>query len=176
MAKHWYVVHTYSGYEKKAKLALEERFKNAGCLEMLEEVLIPTEKVVEGERSAKRTIRRKFFPGYILVKMELNDDTWHLVKSTPRVTGFVGGAHNPPTVSDEEVQKIVSQISEGTLKSPSRIEFEKGETIRVKHGPFATFQGIVDDVNADKGKLKVMISIFGRLTPVELEFKQVEKT
>jgi len=174
MAKKWYVVHTYSGYEQKARLALVENFKNAGHSDDLEEILIPSEsEVVKG---AQKASKKKFFPGYILVKMELSDETWHLVKNTPRVTGFVGGTHNPPSVPEAEVKKIMSQISQGTLKPTPKIEFDKGEMIRVVEGPFASFQGIVDTVNADKGKLKVMISIFGRSTPVELEFTQVEKT
>lgn len=175
MAKNWYVVHTYSGYEQKARLALEERIKSSGLSDLFEEVLIPSEPVLEVKKGAKKTSSRKFFPGYMLVKMELNDKTWHLIKGTPKVTGFVGGSLNPPIVPEAEVQRITRQIEEGTMKPKPKIEFEKGETVRVTSGPFATFTGLVDEVSQEKGKLKVMVSIFGRSTPIELDFTQVEK-
>lgn len=173
----WYVVHTYSGYEAKAKAALEERFKSLGKQDRLGEILIPSEDVVELVKGGKKTSNRKFFPGYILVQMELDDETWHIVKSTPKITGFVGGmAKNPPPIPDAEVERITRQISEGTLRPKATVAFEEGENIRVVEGPFANFNGVVEEVNVDKGKLKVLVSIFGRSTPVELDFVQVEKT
>lgn len=175
MGKHWYVVHTYSGYEQKAKKALEERIRQHNVEHLFEEVLVPQENVVEVKKGVKRTTKRQFFPGYILVRMELNETTWHIVKGTPKVTGFVGGSMNPPTVPDEEVARITSQIEEGTLKPKPKVEFEKGENVRVVSGPFSTFTGIVDEVHEGKGKLRVMVSIFGRSTPIELDFTQVEK-
>ncbi len=175
MEHKWYVVHTYSGYEQKAKLALEQAMKASGRQEMLEEVLIPSEPVEERVKGQKRITNRKFYPGYILGKMVLNDDTWHVVKDTPRITGFVGSSRNPPSVPEDEVARITQKIDEGTIRPKPKVEFEKGETIRVSDGPFATFTGIVEEVKPDKGKLRVLVSIFGRATPVELEFFQVEK-
>ncbi len=176
MAMKWYVIHTYSGYEAKAKSALEERFKAVGKPDLLGQILIPSEDVVEMVKGAKKTTHRKFFPGYILVQMDLNDDTWHIVKNTPRVTGFVGGmTKNPPPIEDGEVQKITQQISEGTLRPKPKVKFEEGEPVRVVQGPFSNFNGVVEEVNAEKGKVKVLVSIFGRATPVELDFMQVEK-
>ncbi|MFA5811832.1 MAG: transcription termination/antitermination protein NusG [bacterium] len=176
MTMHWYVVHTYSGYEQKAKKALEERIRQHGVEHLFEDVLVPQENVVEVKKGVKRTTKRQFFPGYILVRMELNETTWHIVKGTPKITGFVGGSMNPPSVPDEEVDRITSQIQEGTLKPKSKVEFEKGESVRVVSGPFSTFTGIVDEVHEGKGKLRVLVSIFGRSTPIELDFTQVEKT
>jgi transcriptional antiterminator NusG len=175
MAKNWYVVHTYSGYEQKARQALQERIKKAKMDELFDEVLIPSEDVVEVKKGVKKTSKRQFFPGYVLVKMELNEKTWHLVKGTPKVTGFVGGSLNPPVVPEEEVRRITSQIEEGTLNPKPKVLFEKGEDVKVTSGPFATFSGIVEEVNEEKGKLRVLVSIFGRSTPIELEFTQVEK-
>lgn len=172
----WYVVHTYSGYEAKAKLSLEERAKQAGLSHLIDQVLIPSESVVEVVGGHKRTTSRKFFPGYILVKMILNDETWHLVKSTPKVTGFVGGMQNPTPIPEIEVDRITQKITEGSLRPKPKIEFEKGESVRVMSGPFANFNGVVEEVRPDKSKLRVMVSIFGRATPVELDFYQVEKT
>jgi transcription termination/antitermination protein NusG len=171
----WYVVHTYSGYEQKARQALEERMKARGLSEFLEEILIPSEQVVEIVKGNKRTTNRKFFPGYLLVKMELNDQTYHIVKSTPKITGFVGGQKNPPAVPENEVLRITQQIDAGTMRPVPKVEFEKGESVRITEGPFANFTGLVDEVKPEKGKLRVMVSIFGRSTPVELEFLQVEK-
>lgn len=173
--KQWYVVHTYSGYEQKAKQALEKRIKQQKMEERFGEVMVPQESVVEVKKGVKKTTNRQFFPGYILVNMELDDKTWHLVKGTPRVTGFVGGSMNPPTVPAEEVDRITEQIEEGTLKPKPKVSFDKGENVRVISGPFATFFGIVDEVNEEKGRLRVMVSIFGRSTPIELDFIQVEK-
>ncbi len=176
MAKKWYVVHTYSGYENRVKAALEEKIKALGKEDKIGEILVPSEKVVEMVRGVKRTGSRKFFPGYILVEMELTDETWHLVKSIPKVTGFVGGRKSPSVLSDEDVKKITRQMEEGAVRPKPKILFEKGENVRVVDGPFTNFTGIVDEVKPDKGKLRVLVSIFGRPTPVELDFVQVEKT
>lgn len=175
MAKNWYVVHTYSGFEEKAKQALLERIESLKATAYFEEVLVPQENVIEVKKGVKKTSSRRFFPGYILVKMELNDKTWHVVKETPRITGFVGGSLNPPVVPEAEVLRITQQIEEGTLKPKPKVAFDKGENIRVVSGPFASFMGTVDEVNEDKGRLRVMVSIFGRSTPIELDFTQVEK-
>ncbi|MBI3752966.1 MAG: transcription termination/antitermination protein NusG [Deltaproteobacteria bacterium] len=175
MAKKWYVVHTYSGYENKVKASLEERIKNAGMEQYFSEILVPSEKVIGLVKGEKKTTSRKFFPGYILVSMELNDETWHVVKNTPKVTGFVGGTTNPPAISEEEVKKITHQMEEGAVKPKPKVLFERGENVRVIDGPFTNFTGIVDEVKPEKGKLKVLVSIFGRATPVELDFVQVEK-
>jgi transcriptional antiterminator NusG len=172
----WYVVHTYSGFEQKAKLALQERIKQNKMEENFGEVLIPSENVIELVRGEKKTTSRKFFPGYMLVKMRLNDNTWHLVKNTPKITGFVGNATNPPAVPEEEVLRITNQMEQGTLKPRPKIEFEEGENVRVIDGPFVNFNGVVEEVKPDKGKLRVLVSIFGRSTPVELDFVQVEKS
>lgn len=174
MAKRWYGVHTYSGFENKVKLSLQERIKNLGLDDFFGEVLIPSETVVELKKGEKRTSSRKFFPGYILVNMDLNDETWHAVKETSKVTGFVGG-NNPVAIPDEEVLKITRRIEEGAEKPRPKVLFEVGETVRVIDGPFLNFSGVVEDVKPDKAKLRVMVSIFGRATPVELEFMQVEK-
>jgi len=174
MAKKWYGIHTYSGFENKVRLSLLERIKNQGLEEQFGEVLIPSETVVELKKGEKRTSSRKFFPGYILVNMDLNDETWHVVKETSKVTGFVGG-NNPAAIPDEEVLKITRRIEEGAEKPRPKVLFEVGETVRVIDGPFLNFSGVVEDVKPDKGKLRVMVSIFGRATPVELEFMQVEK-
>jgi transcriptional antiterminator NusG len=176
MAKQWYVVHTYSGYENRAKQALEQRIKELGQAEAFGDVLVPSEKVVEVVKGEKRTTSRKFFPGYILVQMELNDDTWYVVKNTPKVTGFVGGATNPTPITEAEVAKILGQMEEGRVNPRPKFEFSSGEQVKVIDGPFSNFSGTVEDVNPDKGKLRVLVSIFGRSTPVELEFFQVEKT
>lgn len=176
MAMKWYGVHTYSGYENKVKLNLEERIRALGAEDLFGEILIPSETVVELKKGERRTSTRKFFPGYILVRMELNNESWHIVKDTPKVTGFVGGGISPPAISDEEVDKITTRMEEGVERPKPKVEFEVGETVRVIDGPFLNFTGVVEDVKPDKGKLKVMVSIFGRTTPVELEFIQVEKT
>lgn len=174
MSKKWYGVHTYSGFENKVKLNLFERIKNEGVEEYFEEILIPSETVVELKKGEKKTSSRKFFPGYILVKMELTDETWHIVKETSKVTGFVGG-NTPFPISEEEVGKISRRMVEGAEKPRPKVQFEVGETVRVVDGPFLNFSGIVEDVKPDKGKLRVTVTIFGRATPVELEFMQVEK-
>jgi len=174
MSKKWYGVHTYSGFENKVKLNLFERIKNEGMEDFFEIILIPSETVVELKKGEKKTSSRKFFPGYILVKMELTDETWHIVKETSKVTGFVGG-NTPFPIPDEEVNKITRRMEEGAEKPRPKVLFEVGETVRVVDGPFLNFSGVVEDVKPDKGKLRVTVTIFGRATPVELEFMQVEK-
>lgn len=176
MAMKWYGVHTYSGYENKVKQNLEERIRALGAEELFGRILIPSETVVELKKGERRTSSRKFFPGYILVQMELNNETWHIVKDTPKVTGFVGGTTSPPAITEDEIAKITTRMEEGVERPKPKVEFEVGETVRVIDGPFLNFNGVVEDVKPDKGKLKVMVSIFGRVTPVELEFIQVEKT
>jgi transcriptional antiterminator NusG len=174
--KRWYIVHTYSGHEQKAKQALLERAKALGKEDLFDEILIPEEQVVEVVKGEKRTSKRKFFPGYILVRMILNDETWHIVRGTARITGFVGGAGNKPTpISDEEVARMTQQIREGAAKPKPKIKFEEGENVRVVSGPFANFQGFVDEVRPDKEKVRVMVQVFGRATPVELDYTQLEK-
>jgi len=175
MAKKWYIVHTYSGHEAKAKQSLLERAKALGKEDLFDEVLIPEENVVEVVKGEKRTSKRKFFPGYILVRMELNDETWHIVKDTPKITGFVGGGTAPPSISEDEVARMTQQIQEGAAKPKPKIRFEEGENVRVVSGPFANFQGFVDEVRPDKEKVRVMVQVFGRATPVELDYTQLEK-
>lgn len=172
----WYGVHTYSGFENKVKLNLEERVRMLGKEDLFGDILVPSETVVELKNGERKTSTRKFFPGYILVQMELNNETWHVVKDTAKVTGFVGGGSTPPPIPDAEVEKITARMEEGAERPRPKIEYEVGETVRVIDGPFLNFTGIVEDVKPDKGKLKVMVSIFGRVTPVELDFIQVEKT
>lgn len=176
MAKNWYVVHTFSGFEHKAKAALEDRIKALGKQDLFGEILVPAEKVVELVKGKKKTSSRKFFPGYILAQIELNEETWHIVKGTPKVTGFVGGGTHPPTVSDDEIKEITKQMEEGAIKPRPRVIFSAGENIKVIDGPFSDFNGVVDEVRPEKGKLRVLISIFGRATPVELDFVQVERS
>ena len=173
----WYVVHAYSGFEKSVARNLIERIERAGMKDRFGEVLVPVEEVVEMKGGQKKTAERKFFPGYVLVQMEMDDDTWHLVKSTPKVTGFVGGtATKPAPISEKEVQSIMDQMREGVEKPKPKILFEVGETVRVIDGPFTDFNGNVEEVNYDKSKLRVSVMIFGRATPVELGFGQVEKS
>ncbi|WP_439114767.1 transcription termination/antitermination protein NusG [Hydrogenophaga sp.] len=173
----WYVVHAYSGMEKAAERNIVERINRAGMQDKFGRILVPTEEVVEMKNGQRRTTERKFFPGYVLVEMVMDDDTWHLVKHTNKVTGFVGGAKNRPApISEEDVQKIVNQMQEGTDKPRHKVEFVVGEYVRVKEGPFTDFNGTVEEVNYEKNKMRVSVTIFGRATPVELEFSQVEKT
>jgi transcriptional antiterminator NusG len=173
----WYVVHAYSGMEKAVERNIRERVQRAGMQDKFGRILVPMEEVVEVKNGQKRTTERKFFPGYVLVEMVMDDDTWHLVKHTSKVTGFVGGAKNRPApISEEEVMKIVNQMQEGSDKPRHKVEFEVGEYVRVKEGPFTDFNGTVEEVNYEKSKLRVAVTIFGRSTPVELEFSQVEKT
>jgi len=172
----WYVVHTYSGYENKARQALEERMKREKLEEDFGQVLIPTEEVVEMSRGKRRTSKRKFFPGYMLVQMNMTEVTWYLVKSTPKITGFVGNSTKPQPVPEHEIRQITSQIAEGSERLKPKVVFEKGDAVRVIDGPFANFNGTIDEVDHEKGKLRVLVSIFGRATPVEMDFVQVEKT
>ena len=173
----WYVVHAYSGMEKAVERNIIERINRAGMQEKFGRILVPMEEVVEVKNGQKKTTERKFFPGYVLVEMVMGDDTWHLVKHTNKVTGFVGGAKNRPSpISEAEVAKIVNQMQEGTEKPRHKVEFVVGEYVRVKDGPFTDFNGSVEDVNYDKSKVRVSVTIFGRSTPVELEFSQIEKT
>jgi transcriptional antiterminator NusG len=174
--KRWYIVHTYSGHEKRAKQALLERAKALGKEEYFDEVLIPEEQVVEMVKGEKRTSKRKFFPGYIIVRMALDDESWHIVRGTSRVTGFVGGGGNEPTpIDDAEVARMTQQIREGAAKPKPKVTFEEGENVRVTTGPFANFQGFIDEVRPDKEKVRVMVQVFGRATPVELDYTQLEK-
>jgi len=175
VAKLWYIVHTYSGFEHKVRSALQERIKSSGKEEYFDQILVPTEKVVELVKGKRKTSSRKFYPGYIMVHMELNDDTWHLVRHTAKVTGFLGGKDHPTPVTDAEAQTILNQMEEGTQKPRPKYQFEKGDEIRVVDGPFTNFIGIVDDVTPEKGKVRVLVSIFGRATPVELDFVQVNR-
>ena len=177
MSKRWYVVHAYSGFEKSVMRAIQERINRLGMQEKFGQILVPVEEVVEMKSGQKSITERKFFPGYVLVEMEMNDDTWHLVKDTPKVTGFVGGTGNRPTpISQKEVDKIMQQMQEGVEKPRPKVLFEVGEVVRVKEGPFTDFHGSVEDVNYEKNRLRVSVTIFGRATPVELEFSQIEKT
>ncbi|HUA33675.1 MAG TPA: transcription termination/antitermination protein NusG [Candidatus Binataceae bacterium] len=174
--KKWYVVHTYSGYEHKAKAALEERVRSLHMEEKIGEVLVPVERVQELGKGGQRKIsNRKFFPGYIFVNMQLDEETWHVIKNTPKITGFVGHSTNPPEVPESEVREITQQMEEGALRPKPKVLFEVGESVKVVDGPFQDFNGTVEEVKPEKGKVRVLISIFGRATPVELDFVQVEK-
>jgi transcriptional antiterminator NusG len=177
MAMRWYVVHVYSGFEKKVAQSIREQAETKGLADQFEQVLVPTEEVVEVKRGAKVSSERKFFPGYVLVKMELTDETWHLVKNTPKVTNFLGGGGRgrPVPITETEAQRIIKQVQEGIERPKPSITFEVGEQVRVSDGPFASFNGTVEEVDDARSRLKVAVSIFGRATPVELEFGQVEK-
>ncbi len=173
----WYVVHTYSGYEHKAKAALEERVRALHMEHKIGKVLVPVERVQElGKGGQRKIASRKFFPGYIFVNMVLDDETWHVIKNTPKITGFVGHSTNPPEVPESEVFGIEQQMEEGALRPKPKVLFEVGESVKVVDGPFQDFNGTVEEVKPDKGKVRVLISIFGRATPVELDFVQVEKS
>ncbi|MAR91959.1 MAG: transcription termination/antitermination protein NusG [Pseudomonadota bacterium] len=176
MAKRWYVVHAYSGFEKHVKRSLTERIRLAEMEDQFGEILVPTEEVVEMRGGQKRKSERKFFPGYVLVQMEMNDATWHLVKDCPKVMGFIGGtADKPAPISDREAEAILQRVEDGVEKPKPKTLFEPGEVVRVTDGPFADFNGVVEEVNYEKSRLQVAVLIFGRSTPVELEFGQVEK-
>jgi transcriptional antiterminator NusG len=177
MAKRWYVVHAYSGYEKHVKRSLEDRIERASMEDKFGDVLVPTEEIVEMKGGQKRRSDRKFFPGYVLVEMEMTDETWHLVKDVPKVMGFIGGtAEKPAAISQKEADSILNRLQEGVDKPRPKVLFEPGEMVRVVDGPFNDFNGVVEDVDYDKSRLKVAVLIFGRSTPVELEFHQVEKS
>jgi transcription termination/antitermination protein NusG len=176
MALRWYVVHAYSGFEQTVRRSLSERVKRSGLAEKFGEILVPTEEVVEMREGQKRKSERKFFPGYVLVQMELDDETWHLVKSVPKVMGFIGGTPDKPApITDKEADAILQRVQEGVEKPKPKVLFEPGEVVRVIHGPFNDFNGVVEEVNYEKNRLRVAVLIFGRSTPVELEFGQVEK-
>ncbi len=176
MAKRWYVVHAYSGFENQVKKSLEERIKRAGMQDQFGEILVPTEEVVEMREGQKRRSERKFFPGYVLVQMEMNEATWHLVREVPKVMGFIGGTSDRPApISDREAEAILNRVREGAEKPKPKVLFEVGEVVRVIDGPFTDFNGVVEEVNYEKSRLRVAVLIFGRSTPVELEFGQVEK-
>jgi transcription termination/antitermination protein NusG len=177
MALRWYVVHAYSGFESTVKRSLGERVKRSGLADKFGEILVPTEEVVEMREGQKRRSERKFFPGYVLVQMELDDETWHLVKSVPKVMGFIGGTPDKPApITDKEADSILHRVQEGSEKPRPKVLFEPGEVVRVTHGPFNDFNGVVEEVNYEKNRLRVAVLIFGRSTPVELEFSQVEKS
>jgi len=177
MALRWYVVHAYSNFENQVKRSLEERISREGMQDLFGKILVPTEEVVEMRMGEQRKSERKFFPGYVLVQMELNDETWHLVRDTTRVLGFIGGTSDKPApITDEEADMILSQVEEGVKKPRPKVLFEVGEVLRVSDGPFKDFNGVVEEVNYEKSKLRLSVLIFGRSTPVELDFSQVEKS
>lgn len=173
MAFRWYVIHTYSGFENRVKLSLQEAIAAAGMEEYFDDILIPEEDIVELVKGEKKTSKRKFFPGYVLIRMELNDNTWHIVKNTPKVTGFIGSRDKPSPISDDDVHSLKTRIDEGTLKPKPKYKFEEGDHVKIIDGPFTNFDGVVDEVKPEKGKLRVIVSIFGRSTPVELDYIQV---
>jgi transcriptional antiterminator NusG len=175
MEKNWYVIHTYSGYENKVKTGLEERIKQFSKEDYFGEIVVPTENVVEMIRGERKTTSRKFFPGYVLINMAMNNETWHIVKSTPKVTGFIGGGNQPIPIPEKQATDILHQIKEGKLKPKPKVSFEKGDSVSITDGPFTNFNGFVEEVKPEKGRLKVLVSIFGRSTPIELEFLQVKK-
>jgi transcriptional antiterminator NusG len=176
MAKKWYVVQTYSGYEHKVKDILRERVKSNNQEQSFGDILVPAENIVEMVKGEKRTTSRKFFPGYILVNMELNDETWHIVKNTPKVSGFVGEGTKPSVVSEQDIKEILDQMAQGVMKPKPKTVFEKGDSVQIIDGPFTNFTGLVDEVKPEKGRLRVLVSIFGRSTPIELDFFQVKKS
>ena len=175
MEAQWYVVHVYSGFERKVAQSIEEQAKQAGMNDRIQQVMVPTEEVVEARRGAKVTVERKFFPGYVLVNMVMTDETWHLVKNTPKVTGFLGGRGRPTPIHEAEAMRIMHQVQEGIERPKPSVVFEVGEQVRVSDGPFTSFSGFVEEVDEERARLKVAVSIFGRSTPVELEYAQVEK-
>ena len=175
MAARWYVVHVFSGFEKKVAQAIKERVQQHGMAPMIEDVMVPTDSVVEMRKNKKVNAERKFFPGYVLVKMDMTNDSWHLVRNTPKVTGFLGAKDKPQPISEREAERLINQVKEGIEKPKPAILFEVGEQVRVSDGPFTSFNGVVEEIDEEKSRLKVSVSIFGRPTPVELEYSQVEK-
>ncbi len=175
MSKQWYIVHTYSGYEGKVRESLKQRVDALGMTDTIGEILIPTEDVVEMRSGEKIISKKKFFPGYVLINMEMSDNAWHVVKNTPKVTGFVGMGSKPTPLTQEEVDRIINQVSVAAEKPKPKFQFQRAEQVRIIDGPFTNFQGVVDEVNNDRATLKVMVTIFGRATPVELDFLKVEK-
>jgi transcriptional antiterminator NusG len=175
MAMRWYVIHVYSGFEKKVAASVREQAEQKGLVDRFEQILVPTEEVIEVKRGSKVSSERKFFPGYVLIKMDMTDETWHLVKNTAKVTGFLGGKGRPSPISEAEATRIMRQVQEGIERPKPSITFEVGEQVRVSDGPFTSFNGFVEEVDEEKSRLKVAVSIFGRATPVELEYSQVEK-
>lgn len=175
MSARWYVIHVYSGFENKVVQSIKEQAQQKHLDELIEEVLVPTEEVVEMRKGTKVNAERKFFPGYVLIKMDMNDDTWHLVKNAPKVTGFLGSGGRPTPITEREAQQILHQVQEGIERPKPSVTFDVGEQVRVSDGPFASFNGLVEEVDEEKARLKVAVSIFGRSTPVELEYAQVEK-
>lgn len=175
MAKRWYVLHVYSGFEEKVAEAIHDKARKQGLEDKVEEVMVPTEKVVEVKNNKKQEKDSKFFPGYVLAKLELDDEVWHMIKNTPKVTGFLGAGNKPSPISEKDAERLIKQIKEGVDRPRSSISFSIGEEVKVTEGPFASFNGSVEEVDEEKGRLKVSVSIFGRATPVELEFSQVEK-
>lgn len=175
MSKQWYIVHTYSGYENKVLESLKQRIDAMEMTESIDEVLVPTQDVVEVKDGQRVTSKKKFFPGYILIHMQMSDEAWHVVKNTPKVTGFVGAGNKPTPLSQDEVDRIINQVTEAAEKPKPKFEYSVGESVRIVDGPFSNFTGSVEEVNPDRSTLKVMVTIFGRATPVELEFLQVEK-
>ncbi len=175
MALRWYIVNTYSGYEERARLSLTDRIQKSKQEDLFGEILVPTEQVVEMVKGAKKTSARKFFPGYILVHVELNGDTWHTITGTPKISGFIGNEQFPDPLPEEEAAKIINRVKDGALKPKPKVSYDVGDPVRVTDGPFASFQGVVEEVFPDKGRVKVMVSIFGRETPVELEYIQVTR-
>ena len=175
MAMRWYIVHVYSGFERKVEQAIREQAQIKGLAERFEEVMVPSEEVVEMRRGQKVTSERKFFPGYVLVKVDLDDESWHLVKNTPKVTGFLGAGGRPVPITEAEAERIINQVKDGVERPKPLISFEVGEAVRVCDGPFASFNGLVEEVDEERARVKIAVTIFGRATPVELEYAQVEK-
>ena len=175
MAARWYVIHVYSGFENKVSAEIQSRAARANIAQNIEEIWVPTQEVVEIKRGQKVNTEQKFYPGYVLIKMEMNDETWHLVRDTPRVTGFLGATKTPSPITEKEALRLINHVKEGAEKPKTTIQFDIGESVRVTDGPFTSFNGLVEDVDHDRSRLKVSVSIFGRSTPVELEYTQVEK-